>query len=156
MAKSGNPFFDMDFTQVMDPAKLAEQYRLPGFDPQEVMTAQRKNLEAIAAANRVAVEGAQAIARRQADILRRTMEEASAAVQELSQSGAPEERAVKQAEIAKRAFETAIANMRELAEMSAKAQTEAMDQINGRVAESLDEVRRLLDGLAKDVKAAKK
>lgn len=156
MAKSGNPFLDTDFMQMMDPGRLAEQYRLPGFDPQEAMASQRKNLEAIAAANRVAVEGAQAIARRQAEILRRTMEEASAAAQELAGAGAPEERAAKQAEIAKRAFEAAIANMRELAEMGAKAQSEAMEQINGRVAESLDEVRRLLDGLAKDAKAAKK
>lgn len=155
MAKSSNPFLDMDFTQMLDPAKLAEQYKLPGFDPQQAMAAQRKNMEAIASANRIAVEGAQAIARRQAEILREAMAEASSVMKQLTEAGAPEERLSKQAEIAKRAFEAAIANMRELAEMGAKAQTDAMEQINGRVTESLDEIRSLLDGLAKESKTPK-
>lgn len=156
MAQSNNPFLGTDFFQMMDPAKLLEQYRFPGFDPQQAMAAQQKNMEAIAAANRIVFEGAQAVARRQAEILRQTMEEASTVMRELSDSGAPEDRMTRQAEIAKRAFEEAVTNMRELAELSAKAQTEAIDQINKRVTESLDEIRSQLDEMAKQNKQTKK
>ena len=61
----------------------------------------------------------------------------------------------KQAEILKKAFETALANVKELAEMGAKSNTEAMETINKRVTESLDEVRDAVSAAAKDVKRGK-
>ena len=98
------------------------------------------------------MEGAQAIARRQTEILRQAMEEASSTMSELAAAGAPEEKLAAQTEITRKAFETAIANMRELAEMGAKSNSEALEQINARVSESLEEIREAIEVAAKQAK----
>lgn len=138
MATKGNPFLEMDMS------KLIGDLKLPGVDLEKVVSAQRKNVEALTSANQLAVEGFQAIARRQAEILRQTLEEAGRGMRSLMEQSAPEDRMVKQTEMAKTAFETALANMRELAEMVAKSNTEAFDVINRRVAESLDELKDMM------------
>jgi phasin family protein len=83
----------------------------------------------------------QAVAKRQAEILQETMNEASKAVDVLSKAGSPSEVAAKQAELAKDAFERALSNMRELAEMVAKSNQEATSTINTRISATLDEIK---------------
>ena len=133
-----NPFLDIDVT------KMIGELKLPGVDLEKVASAQRKNVEALTSANQLATEGFQAIARRQAEIMRQTIEEAGKSMRDLMEHSAPEDRMVKQTELAKAAFETALSNMRELAEMVAKANSEAFDVINRRVAESLDELKDMI------------
>jgi phasin family protein len=109
------------------------------------MAAQRKNIEALTTANKLAVEGMQAIAKRQSEILAQAMAEVSNVTQQLSGAASnPQEATAKQAEVAKQAFEKALANMRELAEMINKANTDAFAVINKRVAESLEELKGLV------------
>ncbi len=151
MAQSGDPFFNFDITKMMsefDPAKIADefakmasQYKIPGVDMDSLVEGQRKNLEALTAANRVAFEGVQAVAKRQAEILQETMNEAAGAMDAVAKSGSPQEAAAKQAELVKGAFEKALANMRELAEMVSKSNTEATQAINSRITETLDEIK---------------
>ncbi len=149
MAQSPQPLFDMSkFMKEVDPGKMMEefskmlkQYNLPGVDMDSLMASQKKNLEALTQANRVALEGMQAVAKRQAEILQETMNEASKAVDVLSKAGSPTEVAAKQAELAKDAFERALANMRELAEMVAKSNEEATSTINARISATLDEIK---------------
>ena len=62
-------------------------------------------------------------------------------MREVMAAGSPEEKAAKQTEIVKDAFQRAVGNMRELAELVAKSQTEAMDVVQKRVADSLDELK---------------
>lgn len=139
MAKStGNPFFDMDVT------KLLSEYKVPGVDVDSLMASQRKNIEALTAANQLAAEGIQAVMRRQAEILRQSIEESTSAVNDLIAAGSPEDKAAKQADVVKTAFEKALANARELAEMIAKSNAEAADVISKRVSESLDEIKTAL------------
>lgn len=154
MAKSNNPF-EYDFSSMTDITKMFEQYKMPGIEVEKLVDAQRKNIEAITSANRVAFEGMQAIMQRQGEILRQSMSEASAVMQDMAAAGTPEDRMAKQAEILKKAFETALSNVKELAEMGAKSNTEAMETINKRVAESLDEVRDAVSTAAKEVKRGK-
>lgn len=140
MAKgSGNPFFDIDFP------KMLSEFKVPGIDVEALLAAQRRNIEAMTAANQTAIEGTQAVMRRQAEIIRQTMEEVSATLTEMMSPGAPEEKVAKQAELAKSAFEHALANARELAELMAKANAETAEIINKRVSESLEEVKSLLE-----------
>ncbi|BBK44898.1 phasin [Allostella vacuolata] len=138
MASNPNPFLDFDVTRLMG------EFRVPGLDTEALMAAQRRNIEALTKANQLAAEGMQAVARRQAEILRQTMEEASRMMGTLAQAGGPEKQAVKQAEIAKTAFETAIANMKEIADLVSRANQDTFAVINKRVAESMDEVRALM------------
>lgn len=134
-----------------DPSKMVgefsnmlKQYKLPGVDMDSLVASQKKNVEALTSANRVAFEGLQAVVKRQAEILQETMNEASKAVDALSKAGSPPEVAAKQAELAKDAFERALSNMRELAEMVAKSSQDATSTINARISTSLDEMKDLV------------
>ena len=60
MADYKNPFADMDVQKMMG------EFKLPNVDVDAVVAAQKKNIEALTSANQLAVEGMQAIARRQA------------------------------------------------------------------------------------------
>jgi phasin family protein len=151
MAIGPEAFFDVSkLMKEFDPTKMVgdlsnmmKQYKLPGVDMDSIVASQKKNLEALTSANRAAFEGLQAVAKRQAEILQQTMNEASKAVDSLSKAGSPSDVAAKQAELTKDAFERALANMRELAEMVSKANTDATTTINTRISSSLDELKDL-------------
>ena len=64
-----NPFANMDPSK-FDLTKMMSEFKLPGIDMETLMETQRKNIEAVTQANKVAVEGMQAIAKRQAEMLR--------------------------------------------------------------------------------------
>lgn len=135
MVNGKNPLFDFDMTKVM------ADFRVPGIDVESVVASQRKNIEAFTQANQLAVEGFQAVARRQVEIARQAFEEFSSVVKEFTSPGSPEDRIAKQAEYSKQALEKSVANARELGEIVSKANTEAFAVLNKRVTESLDEVR---------------
>lgn len=139
-----NPFATMDFSK-FDLSKMLGDMKVPGFDMQAAMDAQRKNIEALTAANQAAVQGMQAVAQRQAEILSQALGEISSVAQQLANaSNSPQELTSKQAELARKAFEQALANARELAEMVSKSNTEAFAIINKRVTESLQELKALV------------
>lgn len=146
MAKN-TPYFDfdvtrlMDATRMMDVSKLLGDFRLPGVDAEQIMTSQRKNIEALTAANQLALEGFQAILRRQGEILRQAVEQANAMIAELMAAGTPEEKVARNADMAKAAFEKTLANIKELTEMATKSNGEAAAVLNRRVSESLDELK---------------
>jgi phasin family protein len=125
----------------MDVGKAFAGFTFPGFDVESMVAAQRKNLEALTQASQLAVEGVQAVARRQVEIARQSVDQASSLFREWTQAGGPEDRMAKNAELAKQAFEKSIANARELTELVAKANTEAFNVINKRVTEGFEEVR---------------
>lgn len=147
MAQTKPPFMDFDMTKFMDPTKFMDlskvmaEYKMPGVDMESVLSTQRKNIEALTAANQLAVEGMQAVLRRQAEILRQTMEESSSMVSEFMAAGTPEDKISKQADIVKAAFEKALANMKEMAEMVAKSNSEAAEVLSNRMKENLEEVK---------------
>jgi phasin family protein len=105
-----------------------------------IVATQRKNIDALTKANQLAIEGFQTVARRQAEIIRSGIEEASTMMRDLMSSTSNEERMTKQTAIAKHSIEKAISNARELAEIVTKAQTEAFDVLNKRFTEGFDEV----------------
>jgi phasin family protein len=140
MAKT-NPFFDVDVSKFGDISKLISDFKVPGVDVESVLASQQKNIQALTAANQLAFEGFQAVARRQSEIVRQTIEQTTAIVSELMAAGSPEDKVAKQADLVKLAFEKALANARELAELVAKSNSEAADVINKRVSESLDELK---------------
>ncbi|HEV2265082.1 MAG TPA: TIGR01841 family phasin [Stellaceae bacterium] len=132
---SRQTFLDTDFS------KAFAGFTLPGFDVEAVLASQRKNIEALTQANQLAVEGVQAVARRQAEIAREAIDEASTVLREIVQPTASEDRVAKQAELLKQTFERGLANARELALMLAKANTEAFDVVAKRVAQGFEEIR---------------
>jgi phasin family protein len=130
---NGNNFFDV--------TKVMGDFRVPTLDVEAVVASQRKTIEALTQANQLAVEGVQAVARRQVEIARQAIEEYTSFFREIAQPGTAEEKMAKQAEAVKGALEKALSNTRELTALVTKANTEAFDVLNKRVAEGLDEVR---------------
>lgn len=144
-SKAHDPYKSFEFGKLLafDPAKVARDFRLPRFDLESLIAIQRKNFEALTAANQRAVDGFQAIVRRQSEILREGMEETVAALKETMSAESPEAGAKSQAELARNAFERAVVNARELAELVAKSNSEALEILNRRIAESLEEFKTL-------------
>lgn len=135
---------DFEPTKMVDEfQKMMQQYKLPGVDLDSLVASQKKNVEALTNANKVALEGLQAVAKRQGEILQETMNEVSKAFDTLSKAGSPQDVAAKQAELAKDAFERALSNMRELAELVTKANKDATQTINTRISATLDEIKDL-------------
>jgi phasin family protein len=137
MNNGKNPF-DIDMTKAFSGFNMPA---MPGIDPETVMASQRKNIEALTQANQLAVEGVQAVTRRQVEIAREAFEGASAAFRDMVSPGAPEERFAKNAALAKDVFEKSLANAKEIAELFSKAHSDALGVITKRVSESLDEFK---------------
>jgi phasin family protein len=121
-------------TPVFDFTKLMSQFRLPGVDFAALVDRERKNIEALAKANRIAFEGWQRLVRRQAEILQETMKKVVA-------NAGQEDAKKKRADLAKEGFEKALANMRELAEITTQSQKEAFDVVRKRIEENVEDIR---------------
>lgn len=116
-----------------------EYFKNP-YDFNQIFSTQRRNIEALSAANQVVVESAQAISRRQAELARENVEESLKASKDLMSSGSPEAGLAKNVDLAKSFFESALSNLREITETVTKSGFEAFDILNRRAAESLDEL----------------
>ena len=128
-------FFDFD---VM---KLMGDFRFRPFDVEAMMACQRRNIEALSQANQLTVEAVQAVARRQIEIARQSLEDMSALFRDLAEPVSTEDRIAKNTEYAKQVLEKSISNGREIALLATKAGTEAADVIRKRACEGLDELR---------------
>jgi phasin family protein len=100
----------------------------------------RQNAKAFSDAAKAAGEGAQAIARRQAEVAQKNIEEFSKFFKEASSAKNPEEGVAKQAEFAKSSIESAIKNASEISEIASKSNKEASDIISKRISGALSEV----------------
>ncbi|GLR65733.1 hypothetical protein GCM10010909_04110 [Acidocella aquatica] len=129
---------DLDFT------KLFKDMKTPAMpDMEAVLAAHKRNLEALSEANRVALEGAQAVARRHMEIMQSTMSGLTETLKDISVSDAPAARAAKQADMLKQAYENAVSNTRELGDLIQKANSEAMEKLNHRFSEAMTEMKAL-------------
>jgi phasin family protein len=112
-----------------------------GPEVETMFASQRRNVEAIMQANRLAFDGVQAVWRRQLDFIQEAVEGLTTHLGDLAPpSRPPNEKFAKHAEYSKQAFEKNLANARELTEIATKTTTDATNIINQRVCEGLDEV----------------
>ena len=126
--------------------KLFADMKLPVLpDMEAFVSASRRNMETLTAANRVALEGAQAVARRHMEIVQQSMAELTEAVRSMSSVESPQAKAAKQAEMLKQAYEHAVANMEELRDLIQQSNAEALALINRRFVEAMDEVKALAE-----------
>ncbi len=132
-----NPF-EFDITKMMADFKLPAMPNADAF-----LAVQRRNLETLSQANRVALEGAQAVAKRHMEIIQQTMAEVSDAVRVLSSGDEPQEQAKKQVELLKAGYSRAVSNMKEIADLIQKSNGEAIELLNNRFTEAMDEVKTL-------------
>ncbi|MEO1224686.1 MAG: phasin family protein [Pseudomonadota bacterium] len=122
--------------------KFVGDFKVPGIDVDAMLAAQQKNLQAVTEANKLAIEGLQAVAKRQAEVLKQSMEEMASTMQQMMANGAPQDKMARQAELAKEGFEKVLANMKEVSEMVAKSNTEAAEVLSKRISEQLEEIKQ--------------
>ena len=146
MARAKKVNGGFDFADMMNFGKFGDglNMRFPMMDAEAIMQTQRRNIEVLTQANQICYEGVQAVAQRQAEIMRKSFEDCSRVVQEMAKPGDVEDRLTRQADAAKDAYEASVANMRELAEMSVKSNSEAAEPLNKRMNEAFDELRGIL------------
>jgi phasin family protein len=132
----------MDMTNAFgDLTKMIEQFKLPGVDTAEIEAARRKDVEALVQANQAAYEGMQALAKKQADMLKQAMEDIQSAVKGAAGSvGDP----AKQGELARKAYEKVLSDMQDLAGIARKSQSDAMVSITQRGTQHLEEVKKMM------------
>ncbi len=128
---AANPFADW--------SKLFGDFKTPAVDVNQIISLYRRNAETGSAVIQILTESTQAIARRQAEILRSNAEQALKASKDILNHATPESAASKQADFAKTWLEYNVNSLREIAEMSTKSTQEAFDVINKRIAEQVKE-----------------
>ncbi|MSO76278.1 MAG: phasin family protein [Alphaproteobacteria bacterium] len=159
-AKKTNPF-EFDISKLMggfDASKMMEGFdaskmmggdigktmgglKPPQVDMDAMMVSQRKNAEALTAANQCTLEGISTLMQRQSEIAKTMVESYSNAMRELMGAGSAEEKASRQVEFVKQAYEAAFQNLRELGDLATKTRDEAFTAVNRRVTDSLDEIK---------------
>jgi phasin family protein len=127
-----------EFTRMFSDMKFPAMPDMDAF-----LAAHRRNMETLSAANRVALEGAQTVAKRHMEIVQQTMQEMTETIRQLSSPESPQVRAAKQAELVKQAYERAVSHMRELGDLIQRSNGEAIAMLNQRFAEAMDEVKSM-------------
>ena len=141
MATNKAPAMDLS-NAFGDLTKMFEQFKLPGVDTAEIEAARHKDVEALVQANQAAYEGMQALANKQADMLKQAMEDIQAAVKGAAGSvGDP----AKQGELARKAYEKVLSDMQDLAGIARKSQSDAMVSITQRGTQHLEEVKKMMN-----------
>jgi phasin family protein len=131
-----------DMSKMGDMSKWFDGMKMPGFDPSSMMDAQKKNMEALMAANQAAAAGYQDFFKKQMAIFEETMQAAQEQLGHMGDGMSPDG-AAKQAEVYKVAMDKALANMTELAEAIKKSNEEVFAIMSARVKESIEELQAL-------------
>ena len=120
---------------------FAKLFQVPGFDVNTVVDIQRRNVEALTAANQTIAQGLQTVVQRQGEIARQSVKQFQDLVSFKPSSTSVTETLVKQIDVAKTSYEKNVTNARELGDIVAKVGLEAADILSRRVVASLDEVK---------------
>ncbi len=123
-----------------DLGKLVERFKVPGIDIAAIVESQRKDMEALAEANKQAYEGIKALAQRRNEIL----QEALVEWQEAMKDAGGKDALAKGAAKAKKGVQQAIANLKELADMEAQSRSKAWKVVQDRFQENLANLQKLL------------
>lgn len=146
---SYNPFDPMGLMQNFDPMKLMDEFNqqlrrfsLPGVDTDRLLDGQRKNLEALMQANQLLLNSTQQLLQRQVELLSQANREAVSAMGNLGETR-PEQLPQKQAELVSAAYGRAVAALNEVTEMMNKAHQEALQVLDKRWRENVEEFKSI-------------
>jgi len=141
-AGNNNPWM-FDPQSFGDVSKLFSQFNVPGVDLTAIVEARRKDIEALATANKATYEAMEAMVKKQTEMLSQAMEGIQDAVRSAATGGGIGD-PNKQAELARAACQKALADMMELAEIARAAQAEAAARISARANEGMQEIREMM------------
>ena len=121
--------------------QLMSQFKMPGVDANALVEWQRKDLEALAEANRESYEGYKALIERRNEIL----QEALLGWQDNMQTMMDPNALSKQAEVAREGIQKAIENFRELAEMEAETRRRAWKVVHERLQANMEQLQEMMN-----------
>jgi phasin family protein len=132
--KTGQTYLDMV-------RGFGDKLGLPQIDVEKLIEANRKNLDALNESAVAAAGGAQAVVRKQREMLEAGLREATTLVRGYQPLGDPKETLAKQTEFAKKLFELAVQGAKESAQTTRESTTEATKILQDRMKAALEEVR---------------
>jgi phasin family protein len=109
-----------------------------------LMDIQKKNIEALTEANKLAFEGFQAAGQCQAEIFSNIVKDASSIITEITDEGTAEERTVRHADLIQKSYKRSFSHWRELADIIGESSKEASDIVNRRITASFAEFQSVL------------
>ena len=127
-----------------DFANIWAEMKMPAFGVEALIATHQKNYDAMNLANKAAVNGWQALAKKQAELLQVAFEGTGALAQDVATAEGPADKLAKQAKFAKSYIEAGISNAREAQEVAFKAANETVEIVSKRFSESVDEAVALV------------
>ncbi len=121
--------------------KIGKEMKMPGVEVNQVIEANRKNLEALEKSARAAAKGAGDMVNRQRQLLEESMQDFAEAAKRLVASASPQDMMTKQAEFARQSFEKAVRNAGETAKLAQDAGADVMKSLRERFDEGVRELR---------------
>ncbi|WP_298368245.1 TIGR01841 family phasin [uncultured Bradyrhizobium sp.] len=121
--------------------KFGSDLGLPKLNVDELLQAQKKNLEALGQSAKVAAQGAQSVAQKQREVLEAGLREASTLAREYKPLGKIHENLALQTEFARKVFDIAVKGAQDTASTARQSTTEAVKIIQDRMKENFEEFR---------------
>lgn len=120
--------------------KFGTDLGLPKLNVDELLQAQKKNLEALGQSAKVAAQGAQSVAQKQREVVEAGLREASTLAREYKPLNIQENLAL-QTEFARKMFDIAVKGAQDSASTARQSTTDAVKIIQDRMKESFEEFR---------------
>jgi phasin family protein len=137
--------FDLEqmtaFFKANDYTKAFAAPKMPEVDAEEILAAQKKNMETLVAANKAAAAGYQDLFAKQVEVFEATMAEAQKQIAGFDPSKVDADSAAAQGEVAKVAFDKALGNMTALAEGAQKANADAYEVVSASIKDSVTDLQ---------------
>jgi phasin family protein len=121
--------------------KFGSDLGLPKLNVDELLQAQKKNIDALSESAKVAAEGAQSVAQKQREVLEAGLREAATLARQYKPLGQVHENIALQSEFARKVFEITVQGAQESASTARQSTAEAVKIVQDRVKESLEEIR---------------
>jgi phasin family protein len=121
--------------------KFGSDLGLPKLNVDELIQAQKKNIDALGESAKVAAQGAQSVAKKQREVLEAGLKEAKTLARQYKPLGKVHENIALQTEFARKVFEITVQGAQESASTARQSTTEAVKIIQNRMKESLREIR---------------
>jgi phasin family protein len=121
--------------------KFARDVGLPKFNVEKLIDAQRKNIDALGEAAKVAAGGAKSVAQKQREVFEAGLHEASTVWREFEPLGTAQEVIAEQTEFAKKVFDIAVQGALDTARLARQSTGDAAKVIKDRMHANLDEIR---------------
>ncbi|MEO1919561.1 MAG: TIGR01841 family phasin [Paracoccaceae bacterium] len=139
--------FDLDqmtaFFKANDFTKVFATPQMPNLDADSILAAQKKNMEALVAANKAAAAGYQDLFAKQVQAFEATLAEAQKQISDFDPSKVDANSVAAQGKVAKAAFDKALSEMTALAEGAQKANADALVVVSASIQESANEFQKM-------------